>query len=231
MLETVPRLADRVGVFADRQDAGEVLAQVLADLRGTNALVVAIPSGGVPVAAALARSLGLPLAVAPVSKVLFPWTTEAGFGAVAFDGTVWIDEALRARHRLTELQVEKATDEAKAKVARRTGAYPPLQLERRVPVPVDDGIAGGSTMRTAVAALRRAGARSLIIAVPTAHEAAVELFEPLVDRLVVANVRGGREFAVASAYRHWDDVSEAEAAALIAAGKPERGGRDHPGVS
>lgn len=219
MPETAPRLTNRVGVFADRQDAGEVLAELLADLRGTNALVVAIPSGGVPVAAALARSLDLRLAVAPVSKVLFPWTTEAGFGAVAFDGTVWIDEVLRARHRLTELQVKKASDEAKAKVERRTKEYgraAPSQLEGRVVVLVDDGIAGGSTMRTAVSALRRAGARSLIIAVPTAHEAAIDLFAPLVERLVVANLRGGREFAVASAYRHWDDVSEAEASRLAA---------------
>ena len=219
MLETVPRLANRVGVFADRQDAGEVLAKLLTDLRGGTALVVAIPSGGVPVAAALARSLELQLAVAPVSKVLFPWTTEAGFGAVAFDGTVWIDEGLRARHRLTDLQVKKATDEARAKVERRTKAYgraAPTQLEGRVVVLVDDGIAGGSTMRTAVCALRGAGARSLSIAVPTAHEAAGDLFEPLVERLVVANLRGGREFSVASAYRHWDDVSEAEAFELAA---------------
>ncbi|MFZ5439184.1 MAG: phosphoribosyltransferase [Myxococcota bacterium] len=214
MLVTAPALTGRVGVFADRRDAGVQLAALLGVLRGTDTLVVAIPAGGVPVAAALADALALELAVAPVSKVLFPWTTEAGFGAVAFDGTVWLDDVLISRHRLTELQVSRAVADARAKVERRAHRWPKPQVQGRAVVLVDDGIAGGATMRTALAAMK--DARQVNVAVPTAHEAALSLFEPLVTRLAVANVRGGREFAVASAYRAWDDVTEDEAARWLA---------------
>jgi predicted phosphoribosyltransferase len=78
--------------FRDRQAAGARLAGMLERYRDSDAVVLAIPAGGVPVGAAIAKALGLQLQVAPVSKVLFPWTTEGGYGAVAFDGSVWIDE-------------------------------------------------------------------------------------------------------------------------------------------
>ena len=104
-------------MFRDRTAAGERLAAMLEQYRGSDVLVLAIPAGGVPVAAAIARSLGLALEVAPVSKVLFPWTTESGYGAVAFDGSVWIDDAMAARADLTREQMEKGIAEARAKVA------------------------------------------------------------------------------------------------------------------
>lgn len=218
MVLTSPSLADRVGVFADRADAGRALAGLLRHLEGGDALVLAIPAGGVPVGAALAKALGLALDVAPVSKALFPWTTESGFGAVAFDGTEWLDPHLVARHRLTDAQVATAVAEAREKVQRRVQRWRhgrPLELAGRTVVLVDDGVAGGATMRTAIAAVRKSGAKALVVAVPTAHAAAVDALAPLVDRLAVANVRHGRSFAVADAYRAWDDVSEDEAAALL----------------
>jgi predicted phosphoribosyltransferase len=220
VLLTSKPLTGRTHVFADRAAAGRALSSLLPHLHGTDALVLAIPSGGVPVAAALAADARLALDVAPVSKALFPWTTESGFGAVAFDGSSWIDEALVARHRLTDRQLEAALDEARQKVARRVarlrGARP-FEVANRSVVLVDDGIAGGATMRTAITALRRAGVTSLVVAVPTAHEAAVAALEPLVDVLAIANLRGGRSFAVADAYAEWRDVDEAEAAGLLAA--------------
>src|ERR671931_932061 len=94
--------------FRDRGHAGRELAAMLEEFRGSAALVFAIPAGGVPVAAAIARELGLPLDVAPVSKVLYPWTTESGYGAVAFDGSVWLDEERIAAYRLTATQTESA---------------------------------------------------------------------------------------------------------------------------
>ena len=105
--------------FRDRSHAGRELASLLQEFRGAAALVVAIPAGGVPVGAAIARELGLPLDVAPVSKVLYPWTTESGYGAVAFDGSVWLDEERIAAYSITPVQVEHAVDEARAKVERR----------------------------------------------------------------------------------------------------------------
>ena len=76
-------------------------------------------------------------------------------------------------------------------------------------------LASGFTMRTAEAALRRAGAKELIVAVPTGHEDAVRSMAKQVDVVCCANIRRGRSFAVASAYRHWSDVSEAEAEQIL----------------
>src|SRR5919197_682616 len=180
--------------FRDRGHAGRELAKMLEEFRGAAALVLAIPAGGVPVAAAIAAELGLPLDVAPVSKVLYPWTTESGYGAVAFDGTVWLDEERRARYGVTPAQAESAIAAARAKVERRLARLragrPPLALEGHTVIVVDDGIAAGSTMRTAIMAVRKAGASSIVIAAPTAHQAALDALAKLADAAYCANVRG-----------------------------------------
>jgi putative phosphoribosyl transferase len=90
----IPELRERTGVFSDRRHAGIVLSRILSDYRGGDALIVAIPAGGVPVALAVAESLELPVDVAVVSKITFPWNTEAGYGALACDGTLRLNDAL-----------------------------------------------------------------------------------------------------------------------------------------
>lgn len=204
-------------VFPHRRAAGERLAGLLAKYKGSDATVLAIPAGGVPVGVQLARSLGLPMQVAPVSKVLLPWTTESGYGAVAFDGTVWIDESAVESYRLGKEQVEKAIADARAKVERRRARFcgEPLAIKGRTVILVDDGIAAGSTMRTAIAALRNLGAARVVVAVPTAHDRSLATLRALADEAVCANVRGGPRFAVADAYEEWHDVSDDEAEAML----------------
>ena len=224
----LPELRGRTRVFRDRTHAGAVLAGMLGELRGTGALVLAVPAGGVPVAAELARRLGLPLDVAVVSKITLPWNTEAGYGAVAFDGTIRINEPLVARAGLSARQVEAGIEETLAKVQRRVrsfrGARPPPDLPGRPAVLVDDGLASGFTMATAVAALRKAGAERLYVAVPTAHEEAAGRLAPGVDAVYVANLRSGPVFAVADAYERWRDVPEDEARKILLAAQGEPGG-------
>ncbi len=87
-------LHNRASVFRDREDAGRQLASLLPEYRDSDALVLAIPAGGVPVAAALAAELRLPLNVLVVSKITLPWNSEAGYGAVAADGSYQINDAL-----------------------------------------------------------------------------------------------------------------------------------------
>ena len=221
----LPALRDRAPVFRDRTHAGEVLAEMLAAYRGGNGVVLAIPSGGVPVAVEIARRLGLPLDVAVVSKILLPWTTEAGFGAAAFDGTVWIDEDAVVDFGLDPADVARSTAAAREKVARRVallrGSRPLPRLAGRPSILVDDGIAAGSTLRTAIGALRAGGASEVVVAVPTGHARAVELVAALADVVYCANVRGGFRFAVAEAYERWRDVGEDEVVALLAAATPD----------
>ncbi len=101
----IPELRDRNHVFRDRSHAGRLLSQILGEYRHRDALVLAIPAGGIPVAAAVGRCLNLPVDIAVVSKITFPWNTEAGYGALAFDGTLRLNDALLARTRLDKRQI------------------------------------------------------------------------------------------------------------------------------
>jgi predicted phosphoribosyltransferase len=216
----LPDLRNRAPVFRDRAHAGDVLAGMLAAFHGSGALVLGIPAGGVPVAATVAAALGLELDVAVVSKVLLPWTTEAGYGAVAFDGSTWIDRRAAARFGLTDAQVLEGIDRARAKVAHRVAMLRggrPLDVDGRTVILVDDGVAAGSTLRAAIAALRGQGVGCLVVAVPTGHGRSLSDLAPEVDALYCANVRHGLSFAVADAYQAWRDVAEEEVALALRA--------------
>lgn len=205
--------------FRDRAAAGVRLAAMLGKYRGSDTIVLAIPAGGAPVGAAIARELGLRLQAAPVSKVLFPWTTESGFGAVAFDGSVWINEDAVENSRLTKAHVEKAVADAREKVKRRTRRFgvDMSSLEKSTVILVDDGIAAGSTMRTAIAALRKLGAGRIVVAAPTAPSHSLEAMRRLADEVVCADIRGGGSFAVADAYVEWRDLTDDEVEAMLKA--------------
>lgn len=215
----LPALRNCAPVFRDRTHAGEVLSDMLTAFLDTQAAVLAIPAGGVPVAAAIARRLGLPLDVMVVSKVLLPWTTEAGYGAVAFDGSVWVNDELAAHFRLKAQDIKQGIADAKAKVQRRVE-----HLHRQRPFPdvtdhpailVDDGLASGSTMRVAVESLRKHGPKPIIIAVPTGHSRAVTELAEEIDALYCANIRSGVQFAVADAYENWYDEDEETIADIL----------------
>lgn len=214
-----PQLRDTIGVFEDRAEAGEVLAEMLAGLAEEKPVVLAIPAGGVPVAAVIARRLKAPLSLLITSKATPSWNTEVGFGAVAFDGTELINPEAVERLGLREEEVTEGLSRAKAKVARRyrnfLGEAGMPDVRGRTVILVDDGLATGYTMEVAIRALKKLGAGKIIVAVPTAHRQALRRIAPLVDRVYCPNVRGGWVYAVAEAYRHWYDVPEGEVKALL----------------
>ncbi len=215
----LPELREKTRVFEDRNEAGRLLAGMLAALRGSATLVLAIPAGGVPVAAQVAEALDLPLDVAVVSKITFPWNPESGYGAVAFDGTVKLQQGMIFNMGLVETDISQGKQQTLDKVRRRLkdlrGQRPFPELKGQTVVLMDDGLASGMTMETAVEALQRAGAERIVVAVPTGHEAAVQRIAEKVDDVFCANVRGGWGFAVADAYRHWTDVREHEALEIL----------------
>jgi predicted phosphoribosyltransferase len=215
----IPDLRDRIRVFRGREQAGEVVGGMLESYRSTDTLILAIPSGGVPVGVAVADTLGLPLEVAVVSKITLPWNTEAGYGAVAFDGTVRINEDLLPHLRLTEKQMAEGLEQTREKVLRRVekfrGESPWPDLHGKAVVLVDDGLASGFTMLTAVEAVRRLQAREVLVAVPTGSADRVRRVAREVDALYCANLRGGWGFAVAEAYQRWFDLDEEEAVRMV----------------
>jgi len=212
-------LRDRISVFRDREHAGDTMATMLNRCEGSRAILFAIPAGGVPVAAVMAEKLRLRLEVAVVSKITMPWNTEAGYGAVAFDGSVLFNEGILARIGLTDGQIEEGRRATLEKVQRRLrkfrGDRPLPDLQATKAILVDDGLASGFTMLAAIGALRRLGGRDVIVAVPTASASAVERVAPAVESLYCANIRGGMSFAVAAAYELWEDVEEEDAVSLF----------------
>lgn len=226
-IHTLPDLGDRIHVFRDRKHAGEILAGMLQDYHGSEALILGIPAGGVPVATEIATRINLEFDVMPVSKILFPWTTESGFGAVAFDGTVWINDDIVKHYDMDKETIKVATREAQNKVQRRLlrfrGTQPFPDLKDRTIIIVDDGIAAGSTARAGILALQNAHAGEVVIAIPTAHDSSLHTIAEWVDVIYCANMRGGYSFAVADAYRNWTDINEDEIAALLTQTKPGSG--------
>jgi predicted phosphoribosyltransferase len=215
----LPELRERVGVFRDRPEAGLVLAGMLEAFRGSHAVVLAVPAGGVPVGAVLARELRLPLDVAVVSKITLPWNTEAGYGAVAFDGTVRLNEALVSQVRLSDEDIERGIARTTEKVALRVralrGERPFPSLGERPALLVDDGLASGFTMQVAVEAVHKAGAERVLLAVPTAHRDAAQRLAQMVEAVYCPNIRSASRFAVAEAYERWYDVPEEELAQIL----------------
>lgn len=215
----LPEMRNRGQVFRDRTQAGAVLADMLGDFRGTDALILAIPAGGVPVAAEIAQQLGLAFDLAVVSKITLPWNTESGYGAVAFDGTVRLNRDLIAGLGLPETVAQEGIAQTKEKVARRVkqlcGDRHLPDLARRTVILVDDGLASGFTIRTAVDALHRLAADKVIVAVPTGHAEAVARIAAIVDSLYCPNIRQGMSLAVADAYEQWTDVSETTVAGIM----------------
>jgi putative phosphoribosyl transferase len=241
-------LTDRQSVFYDRIEAGKILARWLpqvwkdAGLPGTrtnaknipstssptsqsdqlSAVVYGIPSGGIPVAATIATELQLPLRVAVVSKILLPWNTEVGCGAVSFRGTVKWNEPFLHSMGLSKERLQKQVEEATAKVNRRTTAFggaPTLspQEERgtEVVVLVDDGLASGWTMTLAVEEFRKMGAKHIVIVVPTGSYDVVLRMAKVADYVFCANIRRGPSFAVAAAYENWYDEEEEQVIELV----------------
>ncbi len=215
----LPEMRDKQRVFADRPEAGLVLADMLKAYKNSPALVMAVPAGGVPIALSIGQTLNLALSVAVVSKITLPWNTEAGYGAVAFDGTVRLNDQLLSRLGLSEEQIQEGIKHTSQKVRRRverfSQALPFPDLKGKTVFLVDDGLASGFTMLTAVEAMKKAGVGSLNIAVPTAHLESLQRVSPQVDAIYCANARSGFFFAVADAYKKWYDIGEEELFEMI----------------
>jgi putative phosphoribosyl transferase len=193
-------LRNHIHVFRDRSAGGHALAELLREHREDSAVLLAIPSGGVPVALAIATDLSLPLDFMIVSKITFSWNTEAGYGAVAYDGTYKLNEDLIRMFRLKPNEVQEGIERTNTKVAvRLTKLRNIRQMEEiagRTAILVDDGLASGFTMHVAVEVARKLNARKVIVAVPTGHESSVHQLSAAADAVYCANVRSGSAFAV-----------------------------------
>ena len=180
-----------MALFHDRRDAGRLLAAELGDYRDRDdLLVLGLPRGGVPVAYEVARALQAPLDVFVVRKLGAPGHEELAMGAIASGGARVLNRRVVEAYRLSEQDVQRVADREGVELARREQAYrgerPPLPIEGRTVILVDDGLATGATMRAAVVALREHGAERVVAAVPVSSADTCAQLADLVDEIVCA---------------------------------------------
>lgn len=205
--------------YADRHEAGLVLAKKLASYRSTHPLVLAIPNGGVAVGLPIARELDSTLHVIVVRKMQIPDRPEAGFGSVVSDGSVLLNEALVHRLGLTgeviATQKKRALESIRARLALYGSKAEFPDLRGRTVILVDDGLASGYTMEAAVKVVKKREPPMVVVAVPTSSMSAYRRLSDLVDKIVCPDVSRVPIFAVANAYRDWRDLEDEEIIAML----------------
>jgi predicted phosphoribosyltransferase len=206
-------------IFADREEAGRQLAANLADLAGQDVVVLGIPRGGVEVAAVVAESLGAPLDVVIPRKVGAPGNPELGIGAVAEDVEV-LDERLIRVLGVSEDYLRQEIDAQREEIRRRSAAYrgnrPPVPLQGKVAVVIDDGVATGGTAVAALRWARARGAARVILAIPVAPEEAVGRLRQEADEVRVLDTPEPF-FAVGQWYDSFPQVSDQRVVELLRA--------------
>jgi predicted phosphoribosyltransferase len=210
---------NRVHVFKDRCDAGRQLGQKLIDFGDTDAIVLGIPSGGIPVAAEIANLLNLRMDLVLVRKIQIPWNTEAGFGSANLDGEVIFNEALLNKLGLSEDEIHQQIQKTRDILERRNrlfrGGRPFPELKNKTVILTDDGLASGYTMLAALRFIQKRAPVRTVVAVPTGSQKTVDLILKYADELFCLNIMTGFSFAVADAYMDWYDLSDEEVISLL----------------
>lgn len=217
--------------YADRRDAGRVLAAALASRcqQAHDTVVLALPRGGVPVGFEVARRLGAPLDVFAVRKLGLPGQEELAIGAVASGGVRVLNEELVAALGIPRSVIDAVTAVETRELERREREYragrPPLDVTGRTGILVDDGLATGSTMRAAVAALRRRAPRRVVVAVPIAPPSTCAELATEVDDIVCA-VTPEPFFSVGQWYVDFSQTTDDEVRELLEEASRERTARE-----
>lgn len=174
--------------FRDRKEAGEKLAAALTRFRNKDCIVLALPRGGVPVAAEVARALGAPLDILLVRKIGAPNAPEFAIGAVVDGGAPIVVRNEHAAGAASEAQFRAICARELAEIERRRKLYrgnrPAPDPKGRTVIVVDDGLATGSTMRAALQATRQRGPKTLVMAVPVAPPEALAELRDAADEIV-----------------------------------------------
>jgi predicted phosphoribosyltransferase len=211
-------------VFPDRRAAGLALAARLDRYAGRpDAVVLGLPRGGVPVAHEVARRLGLPLDVFTVRKLGVPGHEELAMGAIASGGVLVVNEEVVRALGIPARALERVAVEEQRELERREAAYrggrPPVDVRDKVVIVVDDGLATGSSMRAAVAALRQRDPRRVVVAAPVAAALTCRDLAAEVDEVVCA-VTPEPFYGVGSWYEDFSQTTDEEVRRLL--GEAER---------
>ncbi len=203
-------------MFKSRKDAGEKLALSLEKYRVENPVILAIPHGGVEVGLQISKKLGADFSLVIARKLPFPDNPEAGFGAIAEDGSTFLLE--NAGYWLARETIEQIKQEQIAEIEQRVnvlrGGKTLPDIAGRTVILIDDGIAMGSTMRAAIELCRNKKAGKVVVAVPVAGKEVADAIAKEADEFFVLEIPVDFR-AVAQAYENWYDVSDEEVLDLL----------------
>lgn len=200
--------------FRDRIDAGQRLADTLQKHDIDGDIVLAIPRGGLPVGREVADALELPLDIVVTSKIGAPYNPEFAIGAVASDGSMWLNDDLIDRLGVTDEYIEREREReletARRKAERyREGGEAPDVTNKTVLI-VDDGVATGSTAIAAVRVIREKGAGKIVVAVPVGPYETITELEEEADEVICVSTPASF-YAVGQFYDHFEQVSDEKA--------------------
>ena len=205
---------NKTRVFRNRLEAGDHLARRLEKYRDKQGLVLAIPSGGIPIGLRISQHLELPLDLVISRKIPIPGNPEAGFGALSFEGSLFLNEPLVRELRLTPEEIQKLSTPVAQEIQHRNavfrGGRPFPDLQGKIVIVVDDGLASGYTMMASISFVKKRKPSRVVVAIPTAPESSIQRIAAQVEEILCLNVRRGFFFAVADAYHEWHDLPEEE---------------------
>jgi putative phosphoribosyl transferase len=217
--------------FRDRSEAGKLLAERLgAYANRSDVIVLALPRGGVPVAYEVARTLNAPLDVLIVRKLGMPGQPELAMGAIASGGVRVLNEELLMSYPISDEVIESVATQEQKELVRRERIYrgdrPAPDVRNRTVILVDDGVATGTTMRSAIETLKKLRAAEIVVAVPVAPESARDEFQRLKDHIVFICLDTPEPFyAVGLWYEDFPQTSDEEVRELLKRAAEESGVR------
>ncbi|NPA03939.1 MAG: phosphoribosyltransferase [Epsilonproteobacteria bacterium] len=204
-------------MFKDRFEAGKALAEALKRYKNDpSTLVIALPRGGVPIGYEIAKELDLPLAIFFVKKIPSPYNVEAAIGAITEDGLEYLNlqaiKMLGIPRSYIDAQVKTILQKIKEK--RKLYNTPLPQVEEKRVILVDDGVATGASLYLAAQALKRKGAKEVIVAVPVSSKEGVELLKRAANEIVVLEVPSNF-VAVGQFYQDFHQLNDEEVVELL----------------
>jgi len=207
-------------LFKNRDDAGKNLAKKLEKfkLKDKKSIVLAVPRGGIPIGAEIAKHLNISFDLVIPRKLPIPFDPEAGFGAV-INNEVVLNKRLLERINLSKKEINKIVKEVRKETRRRMEVYrgkkPLPKLKGKQVILVDDGLASGYTMLAAIKWARARNAKKIIVAVPVSSETAMKIVKPEADKLITLHISHEPIFAVASFYEEFPDLSDEDVVKIL----------------
>jgi putative phosphoribosyl transferase len=206
--------------FQNRTQAGELLATKLtAYAKRPDVLVLGLPRGGVPVAFEVAKALNVPLDIILVRKLGVPTQPELAMGAIATGGVLVLNDDVVNWLGISQAEIDAVAQREMQELERRDRLYrgnrPLPHVENRTVILVDDGIATGSTLRAAIAALRQQQPQQIIVAVPVAPASVCQRLQTEVDKVVCA-IEAEEFSSISLWYEEFSQTTDEEVRALLA---------------